>query len=327
MTQQDLASAPQKSMVHTQDIDEQANNLTQWQQKYDQLSEGRFFGRIESVDYSNIHAFEEYTERALHQQCAIAPQSIWLGIPKQSQQSKINGLNVASNQFMCRTSESNFELITPEQFNIYGLVIDTQSLEHMAHIQGIYLKNITSSGTERHTTSNAMLKSARGIINSMVSSNAFGLNADLQQDMLNMLALHLLNEQTPCQRIAPSYKHRKAVVDKVKEYVNANPQSSVTITQLCELTFVSRRTLQYSFESILGINPLRFLRLTRLNNIRRELKLAKQDKPISVIAANWGFWHAGQFTKDYTQLFGENPSQTLSNHASYLANSKSIIHG
>ena len=54
MTQQDLASAPQKSMVHTQDIDEQANNLTQWQQKYDQLSEGRFFGRIESVDYSNI---------------------------------------------------------------------------------------------------------------------------------------------------------------------------------------------------------------------------------------------------------------------------------
>ena len=57
MTQQDLASAPQKSMVHTQDIDEQAHNLTQWQQKYDQLSDGRFFGCIESVDYSNIHAF------------------------------------------------------------------------------------------------------------------------------------------------------------------------------------------------------------------------------------------------------------------------------
>ena len=99
------------------------------------------------------------------------------------------------------------------------------------------------------------------------------------------------------------------------------------MSSCCRLLTKSLATLQYSFESILGINPLRFLRLTRLNNVRRELKLAKQDKPISVVAANWGFWHAGQFTKDYTQLFGENPSQTISNHASYLKDSKSIIHG
>ncbi|MEI8618536.1 helix-turn-helix domain-containing protein [Pseudoalteromonas sp. B193] len=42
---------------------------------------------------------------------------------------------------------------------------------------------------------------------------------------------------------------------------------------------VSRRTLQYSFESILGINPLRFLRLTRLNNVRRELKNQTKISP------------------------------------------------
>nr|WP_237707167.1 hypothetical protein [Pseudoalteromonas sp. BSi20652] len=33
------------------------------------------------------------------------------------------------------------------------------------------------------------------------------------------------------------------------------------------------------------------------------------------MAANWGFWHAGQFAKDYTQLFGENPSQTVKNNS------------
>jgi AraC family ethanolamine operon transcriptional activator len=104
------------------------------------------------------------------------------------------------------------------------------------------------------------------------------------------------------------------VVDKVKQFIEANPHQAITISQLCEYTHVSRRTLQYSFESILGINPLRFLRLTRFNNVRRELKQPAQDKTISVIAANWGFWHPGQFTKDYTQLFGENPSQTLKRH-------------
>ena len=66
-----------------------------------------------------------------------------------------------------------------------------------------------------------------------------------------------------------------------------------------------------AFESILGINPLRFLRMTRLNQIRRELSDPQQNKPISMIAANWGFWHPGQFAKDYKQLFGENPSDTV----------------
>lgn len=254
-----------------------------------------------------------YTERSLRQQCSIAPNSIWLGIPSQSQQSKINGLDVASNQFMCRTSNSDFELITPEQFDIYGLVIDWHSIEYMAQLQGVTIKNLSSAQSARLSVSDSSLQTAKQIINSMVVSKGFGLKPESQQDMLSMLALHLLQADNPSKH-SPKLQTRKAVVDKVKEYVAANPQKTITITELCELTFVSRRTLQYSFESILGINPLRFLRLTRLNNVRRELKLVGQSKPISVIAANWGFWHAGQFTKDYTQLFGENPSQTIANN-------------
>ncbi|WP_289157100.1 helix-turn-helix domain-containing protein, partial [uncultured Pseudoalteromonas sp.] len=218
------------------------------------------------------------------------------------------------NQFMCRISSSDFELITPEQFDIYGLVIDWHSIEYMAQLQGVTIKNLSSAQSARLTVSDSSLQTARQIINSMVINKGFGLKPESQQDMLSMLTLHLLQADNPQQNIAPSYKHRKAVVDKVKEYVAANPQKTITITELCELTFVSRRTLQYSFESILGINPLRFLRLTRLNNVRRELKVVGQTKPISIIAANWGFWHAGQFTKDYTQLFGENPSQTIANN-------------
>ncbi|MEL0655550.1 helix-turn-helix domain-containing protein [Pseudoalteromonas issachenkonii] len=315
MAQQNSYNAPLKSKVQTHDIDEQAYSLTQWQQKYDQTSDGSFYGCIEETDYANIHVFKEYTERALRQQCNIAPNSVWLGIPCLSQQSKINGLGVASNQFMCRTSDNDFELITPEQFNIYGLVIDWNSIEYMAQLQGVTLKNLASAQSARLSVSNSSLQTARQIINSMVVGKGFGLKTESQQDMLNMLALHLLQADNPQQNIAPSYKHRKAVVDKVKYYVATNPQNPITITELCELAFVSRRTLQYSFESILGINPLRFLRLTRLNNVRRELKKSNQDKPISVIAANWGFWHAGQFAKDYTQLFGENPSQTVKNNS------------
>ena len=83
------------------------------------------------------------------------------------------------------------------------------------------------------------------------------------------------------------------------------------ITELCELAHVSRRTLQYSFEDVLGISPLRYLRLSRLNSVRRALLSdIRDDETILRLAERWGFWHAGQFAHDYTQLFGENPSQT-----------------
>jgi AraC family transcriptional regulator, ethanolamine operon transcriptional activator len=85
----------------------------------------------------------------------------------------------------------------------------------------------------------------------------------------------------------------------------------VTVTQLCEVTNVSRRTLQYSFESILGISPIQYLRISRLNGVRRSLVQAQHGQAVSDIAAQWGFWHLSQFAKDYKQLFGEQPSQTL----------------
>ncbi|WP_350433277.1 helix-turn-helix domain-containing protein [Shewanella sp. H8] len=181
----------------------------------------------------------------------------------------------------------------------------------MADIQGLSLQNLASQGAERISSNPMRLNQTRFLIESLINHSESRLHTPLQQDMLSTLALNLLTQESSKQTVAPSYQHRLAVVEKIKAFLHENPQQAVTITQLCELTFVSRRTLQYSFESILGINPLRFLRLTRLNNVRRELKQPQQDIPISVIAANWGFWHAGQFTKDYTQLFGENPSTTL----------------
>lgn len=82
------------------------------------------------------------------------------------------------------------------------------------------------------------------------------------------------------------------------------------MTSLCELTNVSRRTLQYSFESILGISPSQFLRATRLNQVRRKL-LSSRGISIADAAASQGFYHQSQFTADYKHLFGERPSETL----------------
>jgi len=105
---------------------------------------------------------------------------------------------------------------------------------------------------------------------------------------------------------------RQHVVDAAKAYMRDRIDLPLTVADLCVELGVSRRTLQYSFQQVLGLNPVRYLRALRLNGVRRDLK-AVSHRPGSVldIAAKWGFWHAGHFVTDYKRMFNELPSETL----------------
>lgn len=84
------------------------------------------------------------------------------------------------------------------------------------------------------------------------------------------------------------------------------------ITDVCRALGVARRALQYSFQDVLDINPVTYLRLLRLNGARRDL-LNAHDKPVNVqdILARWGFWHASRFSAEYKKMYNELPSRTL----------------
>jgi AraC family ethanolamine operon transcriptional activator len=78
--------------------------------------------------------------------------------------------------------------------------------------------------------------------------------------------------------------------------------------EVCRRVGASRRKLNYCFQEVLGSSPVKYLRAVRLNGVRRELRAgaaAVQD-----VAARWGFWHLGQFAREYRQQFGELPSET-----------------
>ncbi|MDR2690020.1 MAG: helix-turn-helix domain-containing protein, partial [Azoarcus sp.] len=71
-------------------------------------------------------------------------------------------------------------------------------------------------------------------------------------------------------------------------------------------------TLQYSFQEVLDLTPVKFLRAMRLNSVRRALRQARaSQETVGDIAARWGFWHLSHFAADYREMFGELPSDTL----------------
>lgn len=212
---------------------------------------------------------------------------------------------------MCRPGDRDFELVTPDAFDIYGIVVKEEVLLRAAEREGRTLNLSNLEQASRLTVDHQKLDQVRYVLERVVNHSANGLNTQLQRDLATTALLALLSEENLSTETAASYAHRKQVVDKVKTHLAGNPNAAVSMTEHCELTHVSRRTLQYSFESILGISPLQFLRTTRLNQVRRALSDPQLESPIAVVAANWGFWHPGQFARDYKALFGENPSETV----------------
>ncbi|MFC3151378.1 helix-turn-helix domain-containing protein [Litoribrevibacter euphylliae] len=315
------AFAPNKSIqpirTEAHDADEHAQNLTDWQQQYDQVSGGGFYGSIAELALPQLQVFKEHTSHALRQTCNVWSDSIWLGLPENGHNvSRINGLEIKDEHVMCRPGDTEFELITPEDFNIFGVVITQSALMKVADIQGVPLnwQDLTQQG--RLAVPRKTLYHIRYILNRILNTEHNLTPDKVLTEMVMMSILEVLKQESHHIPVAPSFERRRAVVDKVKHYMEAHPDAPVTITDLCEHANVSRRTLQYSFTSVLGISPLQYIRASRLNGVRRALH-QNQFKPmsnresISDIASQWGFWHLSQFAKDYKQLFGERPSETL----------------
>ena len=105
---------------------------------------------------------------------------------------------------------------------------------------------------------------------------------------------------------------RAYIVDKSCELFAQNfHDEAFSVLDLCSRLRVSRRTLQYSFEAVIGMSPSNYMRSVRLNVARRALMTNPHEK-IQGLALDAGFSHLGRFSKYYQDFFGELPSATVS---------------
>jgi AraC family ethanolamine operon transcriptional activator len=131
----------------------------------------------------------------------------------------------------------------------------------------------------------------------------------LREALLSVLGDTLMpTEQADA--ITPRQQRRQDVVRRVRDLVHDQPHHCLGVEALCAQLHITRRTLQNCFQDSLGISPASYLRLVRLNAVRRELRSSPAEQTIGDLAARWGFWHMGHFSQDYKALFGESPSTT-----------------
>ncbi|MEH2922462.1 HTH-type transcriptional regulator EutR [Samsonia erythrinae] len=324
-----LAFHGQAQYIHqysTQDVYAQSCTLTAWQQLYDQVSPGHFRGELQELLLDGIQLCHEYTNLALRQSCMVWPGSFWFGLPStQKSMGFIDAQPLDEYSIAVSPGGKEFELSTPDDFSILGVVIShdvlsqyigalndpewlTQRFNQGATLQMAHDKKATLCSFIRH----ALWYSSQ-FPHEMKQHNAEKV---LKHNLLTTL-ISFLEEAQPATEKTPNRHHHKLIAF-VREYVLSRTSEPVTVLDLCRQLHVSRRTLQNAFQGVLGISPNAWLKIIRLNAVRRELiSPASLHRTVQDAAMQWGFWHLSQFARDYQKQFNEKPSLTLRRRLQY----------
>ncbi len=299
------------------DIDEQAASLREWDQVYEQLSPGRFVGVLHELRFAGVQLFRESTSQAVHESGTPWRGSRAIGIPV-----RMNGTPVFAGEAVVPGTivnvgpDDEVDFYAPRGFEILGLVVDAATLaRHAAEVEH---RDIEEPFAHRVLVpAGERLDALRRLLQSVLQScdaNPGALQFRQSQRVLEqtLLAALVALASPDSASATAACASRRNLVDAAKAFMRAHIAEAITVADICRELRVSRRTLQYGFQEVLGINPVRLLRAMRLNGVRRDLRAgARPRDTVQDIAARWGFWHLGHFVTDYKRMFGELPSETL----------------
>lgn len=311
-----LAGQCWQHFTRTYDVDEHACSMPGWVFEYDQLSGGGFIGTVHHVQLPGLRLVHEYSSCAVRQRGEIGDGVYGLGLTVDSVgHASFNGHALGDNGLMNGTLDS-VDICTAANFAHIAIVGDAAILD--AAFESVHgcRRPATSQAqlvTELDPRAAARIRMAHLEAMRVVMTQPSVLDnpraAERMRDDLLFRWIASLPFEFNVSSLGTAVS-RKRLVDQACELVLS--RLDISMIDLCAELNTSRRKLEYSFKETLGISPAKYLRAVRLNLARRDLKRETPEAAsVYDVASRWGFWHNGEFSAGYRQLFGESPSETL----------------
>jgi AraC-like DNA-binding protein len=140
----------------------------------------------------------------------------------------------------------------------------------------------------------------------------------LEEQLIHIM-VRCLTEGTGVEATIGSRRHH-AIMMRLEEFLEANPDRPLYLTEICAAMGVAERTLRAACQEHLGMGPIRFLTLRRMHLVRQALLRADpSNATVTCVVTDYGFWELGRFSVAYRALFGESPSETLRCPAEHVA--------
>ncbi|MEB3172033.1 MAG: AraC family transcriptional regulator [Synechococcaceae cyanobacterium] len=135
-----------------------------------------------------------------------------------------------------------------------------------------------------------------------------GLEDTLHRLVASLLRPDLLSaDPADLQRIRERFG--KSSFDDLLDYIRANLDQPLRMSELEARSHYSRRALQYAFRERLGCTPKQWIRQQRLERAMAELCHDGPRSSVRQVALACGYRQSSHFSRDFQQQFGIRPSE------------------
>jgi len=303
------------SDAHTVDADEPAALQRRWMpMRYDQVDRGSFAGRFRALSVDGVIVASERQNRTVLKRQHTPAGSCSVSAIREiaaTGRCELDALDLRTTAFM--PGARDYEILLPPsdivffQLDQARVLAVADTLQCPIHGHGAEPLFVT------HAARSSVLELADALLGTL-GACAPDERRDVAPGYVGQLVMSHVVEAVSAmsRRTAPaSLANARRITRAARALVEA-AEEPLTVLDLCRELKVSRATLQRCFEHLYGIPPLMFLRMHRLNAVRRALIAARGTATtVTAVAMKWGFFHLARFASDYRAQFGELPSVTL----------------
>ncbi|MDN7179401.1 helix-turn-helix domain-containing protein [Caballeronia sp. SEWSISQ10-4 2] len=301
------------------DVHDHSSAVSGWEQVYRQITPGRFQSTLVQASSSDFHFFRESTNRRVAQQGIAPTGQSSIAVPLYAPLvGTFQGQRLDGYALLLLGAGEEFRFHTPESTHFTGISVPTDAMDELVSVvvgescARQMKQNVLRLGDEQGVMLRERLAPFLDAAERNAGAFAHPSAAKGFRDELISVLFSLLESATGEPRRDLTHATYSDIVRRCERIVQENTEQPITVLDLCRALRCSRRTLQTSFQRIANVTPVEYLRSIRLNAVHRLLRsTSANDLLVGDAAARWGFTHLGYFAREYRDLFGELPSQTL----------------
>lgn len=298
-----------------------------WDLDYTQLSSGQYQCETREMWIPGLQIYTEAGNVTSNQLGTAWCNSYVFALPcSMEHEGRINGRRW-DRELVAFRGENEYDALVPPMKLLIVAVSRDSVAEYMETVEHVSVTDWLKRGmllVEDQAYRSRMVEAFTGVLDGCCADSSLlshrQARSAVKQATMEIIAPIILQNLNLPPIIYREFNHVQ-IVRRAREFLLDNITEPMQIIDVCREIGVSRRALQYSFQDLLNINPVTYLRLLRLNGARRDL-INAGEKPVQVkdVVARWGFWHLSRFSSEYKQIFNELPSETL-RHVNQLARS------
>lgn len=136
---------------------------------------------------------------------------------------------------------------------------------------------------------------------------------NVDENIARLLVMMLAPKQFMNLAPVKTTSERTQVLKHICDFMECNLDQPLSLTTLATVSGLSTRVLQNEFQKNFACSPTQWIKQLRLSRAHMLFNKTAFNASVTSVAASCGYTNFSEFSRQYQEMFGELPSQTIKN--------------